>query len=130
MTPRTQRWTMVWLSVSYLMTGAILSNAHAASAQEIDIKVDAALERFYKEEPFQLTKENGKYNLKLKLPFVSKKDVELSKLYEELVIRIGGFKRHILLPRQVASFNSVTAKMEGEYLNIVFEGDDHGREKE
>jgi len=88
------------------------------------------LERFYTEEPYQLIKEKSNYRLKLKLPFVSKKDVELSKMYEDLVIRIGGYKRHILLPRQVASLNSVTAKMEGEYLNVVFEGDDHGREKE
>ncbi len=77
-----------------------------------------------------MIKEKSNYRLKLKLPFVSKKDVELSKMYEELVIRIGGFKRHILLPRQVASLNTVTAKMEGEYLNVVFKGDDHGREKE
>jgi len=88
------------------------------------------LERFYTEEPYQLIKEKSNYRLKLKLPFISKEDVVLSKVYEELVIRIGGYKRHILLPRQVASLNSVTAKMEGEYLNIVFEGDDHGREKE
>ena len=88
------------------------------------------LERFYKEEPYQLTKGNGNYHLKLRLPFISKKDVELNKLYEELVVRIGGYKRHILLPRQVASLNSVTAKMEGEYLNVIFEGGDHGREKE
>jgi len=88
------------------------------------------LERFYTEEPYQLIKEDSNYRLKLKLPFISKEDVVLSKVYEELVIRIGGYKRHILLPRQVASLNSVTAKMEGEYLNIVFEGDDHGREKE
>jgi arsenite-transporting ATPase len=88
------------------------------------------LDRFYEEEPYQLTKENGQYRLKLKLPFVSKKDVELNKLYEELVIRIGGYKRHILLPRQVASLNSVTAKMEDEYLSVFFEGNDHGREKE
>ena len=88
------------------------------------------LERFYTEEPYQLIKENNNYHLKLKLPFISKKDVELSKLYEELVIRIGGFKRHILLPRQVASLNSVTAKMEGEYLNVVFEGEEYAREKE
>ncbi|MDX2499472.1 MAG: TRC40/GET3/ArsA family transport-energizing ATPase [Deltaproteobacteria bacterium] len=88
------------------------------------------LERFYTEEPYQLIKENANYRLRLKLPFVSKKDVELNKMYDELVIRIGGFKRHILLPRQVASLNSVSAKMEGEYLNVVFEGDEHGREKE
>ena len=88
------------------------------------------LERFFKDEPYQLIKEDGNYRLKLKLPFVSKADVELSKFYEELVIRIGGFKRHILLPRQVASLNSVTAKMDREHLSIVFEGDDHGGEND
>ncbi len=87
------------------------------------------LERFFKEEPYQLVKENSNYRLKLKLPFVTKKDVELNKLYEELVIRIGSFKRHILLPRQVAALASVTAKMEGEYLIVVFKGENHGREK-
>ena len=87
------------------------------------------LERFYTEEPYQLIKENANYRLRLKLPFVSKKDVELNKVYDELVIRIGGFKRHILLPRQVSSLNSITAKMEDEYLNVVFKGVDHGREK-
>ena len=87
------------------------------------------LERFFKDEPYRLTKQNGNYRLKLKLPFISKKDVELNKLQEELVIRIGGFKRHIMLPRQVASLNAVTAKLEGEYLNVFFTGDEHGREE-
>jgi arsenite-transporting ATPase len=88
------------------------------------------LEHFYREEPYRLIKENGNYCLRLKLPFVSKEDVELNKLYEELVIRIGGFKRHILLPRQLSSLNSVSAKMEDEYLNVVFKGDEHGRKEE
>jgi len=84
------------------------------------------LERFHKEEPYQFIKENNGYRLKLKLPFALKKDVELNKRYDELVIRIGGFKRHILLPRQVAPLNSVKAKLEKEYLNVLFEGDDDG----
>ena len=88
------------------------------------------LQRFYEDEPYRLIKQNGKYRLQLKLPFVTKKDVELNKLHEELVIRIGGFKRHILLPRQVASLDAVKAKMEGEYLNVLFEGDANGGEKE
>ncbi len=87
------------------------------------------LERFFKEEPYHFIKENSGYRLKLKLPFASKQDVELNKRYDELVIRIGGFKRHILLPRQVAPLNSVKAKLEKEYLNVFFEGGDHGREK-
>ena len=87
------------------------------------------LDRFFKDEPYRLIKQNGNYQLRLKLPFVSKKDVELNKLHEELVIRIGGFKRHIMLPRQVASLNAVTAKLDGEYLNVLFKGDEHGGEK-
>jgi arsenite-transporting ATPase len=88
------------------------------------------LERFFKDQPYRLIKQDGNYSLKLKLPFISKKDVELNKLHEELVIRIGGFKRHIMLPRQVASLNAVKAKLEGEYLNILFKGDENGGEKE
>jgi len=113
-----------------LFSGEIVGYDHLRDLADQIYADRNPLERFYTEEPYQLIKENNKYHLKLKLPFISKQDVELSKLYEELVIRIGGFKRHILLPRQVASLNSVSAKMEGEYLNVVFEGDEHGREKE
>jgi len=113
-----------------LFSGEIIGYDHLRDLADQIYADRNPLERFYKEEPYQLLKEDSNYRLKLKLPFISKEDVELSKLHEELVIRIGGFKRHILLPRQVASLNSVTAKMEGEYLNLVFKGDDHGREKE
>jgi len=87
------------------------------------------LERFYQEEPYELIKENGNYRLKLKLPFIMKKDVELNKFFDELIVRIGGFKRHILLPRQVASLDPVKAKLKDQYLHIYFEGDYHGSEK-
>ena len=87
------------------------------------------LERFYQEEPYELIKENGNYRLKLKLPFIMKKDVELNKFIDELTVRIGGFKRHILLPRQVASLEPVKAKLKDQYLHIYFEGDYHGSEK-
>jgi len=113
-----------------LFSGEIVGYDHLRDLADQIYADRNPLKRFYNEAPYQLIKENSNYCLKLKLPFISNKDVELSKLYEELVIRIGGFKRHIMLPRQVASLNSVTAKMEGTYLNVVFEGDDHGREKE
>jgi len=113
-----------------LFSGEIIGFDHLRNLADQIYTDRNPLEHFYKEEPYQLIKDKSNYRLKLKLPFISKKDVELNKLYDELVIRIGGFKRHILLPRQVASLKSVTAKMEGEYLNVVFEGDDHGREKE
>ena len=88
------------------------------------------LQRFFKDEPYRLVKQKGNYHLKLKLPFITKKDVQLNKLHDELVIRIGGFKRHIMLPRQVASLAAVNAKLEGEYLNVLFKGDENGAKKE
>ena len=87
------------------------------------------LERFYQEEPYELVKEDGNYHLKLKLPFIMKKDVELNKVIDELIVRIGGFKRHILLPRQVASMDPVKAKLKDQFLHIYFEGEYHGSEK-
>lgn len=113
-----------------LFSGEIIGYDHLRDLADQIYADRNPLERFYTEEPYQLIKENADYRLRLRLPFVSKKDVELNKFYDELVIRVGGFKRHILLPRQVSSLNSVSAKMEGEYLNVVFEGDEHGREKE
>jgi arsenite-transporting ATPase len=55
--------------------------------------------------------------------------VELNKFFDELIIRIGGFKRNILLPRQVASIERVNAKLEGQVLDIYFEGVEDGSQK-
>ena len=113
-----------------LFTGEVIGyNALKQLADQI-YKDENPLQRFLDHEPYRLIKENGNYRLKLKLPFISKKDVELNKLHEELIIRIGGFKRHIMLPRQVASLNVVKAKLEGEYLNVLFKGDEDVAKKE
>jgi arsenite-transporting ATPase len=87
------------------------------------------LDRFFKGEPYAFSKENGEYRLRMQLPFIMKGDVELNKRSDELIVRVGSFKRHVLLPRQVAASKSVKAKLEGEYLSISFKGDDHGQGK-
>ena len=78
------------------------------------------LDRFFYGEPYSLTKVNGKYRLRIKLPFIKKKDVELNKISDELIVRVGSFKRHVLLPRQVAASKSVSAKLDGEHLFVHF----------
>ncbi|MFH1488204.1 MAG: TRC40/GET3/ArsA family transport-energizing ATPase [Pseudomonadota bacterium] len=83
------------------------------------------LERFFRGEPYHLTKKNRTYELKMTLPFIEKRNVELNRVSDELIVRIGGFKKHILLPRQVAAAKSVKARMEGGQLVIQFEGVDH-----
>ena len=86
------------------------------------------LDRFFTGEPYELTKKDGGYELKMKLPFAGGENVELNKVSDELIIRVGGFKRHMLLPRQVATSGSVKAKLEGHHLSIFFKGGDHGQE--
>ncbi len=85
------------------------------------------LERFFEGEPYSLTKENEEYQLMMRLPFIRKGDVELNKVSDELIVRVGSFKRHLLLPRHVAAAKEVKARLEGEYLYIHFKGEDHGK---
>jgi arsenite-transporting ATPase len=87
------------------------------------------LEHFFEGEPYRLAKEDGKYRLTLKLPFVSTENVELSRISDELIIRVASVKRQVLLPRYVAASKSVKARFEGEHLHIYFEGEDHGKGK-
>lgn len=93
-------------------------------AQEI-YKDKNPLDRFFSAEPYLLTKENGEYRLTMKLPFVVKDDIQITKLADELVIRIGTVKKNMLLPRQVMASKSIRAKLEGQELSIHFKGDQH-----
>jgi arsenite-transporting ATPase len=88
------------------------------------------LDRFFAGEPYKLSKSDGSYELRMKLPFASRENVELSNVSDELIIRVGGFKRNLLLPRQVAAAHSVKARLEGQHLIISFKGEDHGKETE
>jgi len=85
------------------------------------------LERFFEGEPYTLSKQDGGYLLVMKLPFLSTDNVELHKISDELLVRVGGFKRHVLLPRHVAASRSVKARLEGQHLHISFEGERHGQ---
>ncbi len=87
------------------------------------------LERFFKGEPYNIVKKDREYRLVMKLPFVAKEDVELNKVSDELIVRVGGLKRHLLLPRQVAASKSVKARLDGQHLCIHFRGNDHGQGK-
>lgn len=86
-------------------------------------------DRFFKGQPYKLSKKAGEYLLRMTLPFVSKANVEINKVSDELIIRVGSFKRHMLLPKQVAASKSARAKLEGQDLHVYFKGENHGKEK-
>jgi arsenite/tail-anchored protein-transporting ATPase len=77
------------------------------------------------ETPYTFRKEEEDYFLDIRIPFLTKQEVELSKYNEELIVRIGGFKRHVLLPRNIATREPSGAKVQRDKIIIKF-GGDHG----
>ena len=110
-----------------LFKGEVLGYDQLKVLAERVYKGHNPLDHFYFGEPYELVKEDGQYRLVIRLPFIAGDDVDLNRISNELFIRIGNFKRNILLPRQVAASASVTAKYEGQNLYILFKGDRHGK---
>jgi arsenite-transporting ATPase len=79
---------------------------------------------FYEGSPYEFVKKGRTYELSLKLPFVTKDQVELFQEGNELIVRIGSFKRHMLLPRTISRHRAEEARFDGEFLRIMFSGGD------
>ncbi len=79
------------------------------------------VEIFQKGKPYEIVKEKGVYTLVLKLPFVSKEEVKLHQVGEELTIQIENQRRNIFLPNFLAKLNVDKANLEGGVLKVSFE---------
>jgi arsenite-transporting ATPase len=70
----------------------------------------------------ELALDGSHAELRLDLPFVSKGDVTLKKIGLELVVRVDGYKRTIVLPGVLAGFRPTSAKLADGSLVVGFEG--------
>jgi arsenite/tail-anchored protein-transporting ATPase len=75
--------------------------------------------RFFDEAPYRFRKVNGEYHLHLRLPFVSAEHVDVYKKLDELIIRVGGYKRHVALPQRVAHCEPQSARVNQGMLTVV-----------
>ncbi len=75
---------------------------------------------FYHESPYRFGKADGVYQLRLKLPFIESEDMDLFKHGDELILRIGGFKRHIALPHRMANLEPNGSKIVDGEVIITF----------
>jgi arsenite-transporting ATPase len=75
----------------------------------------------YRGEPYKVSRENGSYVLQVELPFTSRDEIDLSRRSDELVLRIGGWRRTLLLPRALLDAPTKSAKMDDGTLRIQFE---------
>jgi arsenite-transporting ATPase len=70
----------------------------------------------------ELSVTNGTASLRLDLPFARRGDVSLKKIGLELVVRVDGHKRTIVLPGAMAGYRPTSATLEEGSLVVGFEG--------
>ena len=75
----------------------------------------------------QLVSSNGTATLRVPLPFAEKGDIDLKKIGLEVVVRVGGQKRTIVLPPTMATYRPRSAQFEDGALNVTFEKGEDGR---
>src|SRR3954466_2273404 len=68
-----------------------------------------------------LAVDNGRAELRLDLPFAEKGDVALKKIGLELVVRVDGHKRTIVLPGALAGYRPTSATLQDGSLVVGFE---------
>jgi arsenite-transporting ATPase len=81
---------------------------------------------FYSGKPQEIFRQNSHYVLSIPLPLVERAQVNLHRsVFDELIVRIGNWKRNISLPMGLAKLEIDSAKYVDDRLNIFFrtEGD-------
>jgi arsenite-transporting ATPase len=78
--------------------------------------------------PYTFSKrEDGRYEVRLALPFAAKGEIDLFKKGDELVVEVGTLRRHIGLPTSMAGLRPGRARLAGGTLTIEMESsDEHG----
>ena len=74
----------------------------------------------------QLSGTNGRMTLRLALPFAERGDVQLKKIGLEVVVRVAGQKRTIILPPAMAAYAASGARLRDGALEVFFEREDDG----
>lgn len=77
-------------------------------------------EKFAEIKPMRIVKRGKDYWLELHLPFAEKGEIHLFRRGDELIIRVGAIKRHLVLPHILAKQEPKGAKLEDGVLQIRF----------
>jgi len=70
------------------------------------------------EAPFDFVKTDGRYEVRVRLPFAAKGEVGLFKKGDELVVEIGTLRRHVGLPTTMANLSPSKARLENRVLTV------------
>jgi arsenite/tail-anchored protein-transporting ATPase len=79
-----------------------------------------ASEVLFTDNPMTVEKVGDGYLLSLRLPFTDRDDLDLARKDEELFVRVGPYRRTIMLPAVLRSREVAGAKLEGGRMQITF----------
>jgi len=74
-------------------------------------------------EPLRITKEGGGYELTLELPFADHDDLDVGRHGDELLVRIGPYRRAIALPDSLRRRTVTGARFRDGVLRVAFDAD-------
>ena len=74
--------------------------------------------------PMTIEKRGSSYLMTLHLPFTGKEEVDLSAKGDELFLKVGSYRRTIMLPSVLATRVVASATLEDERLQILFDRED------
>jgi arsenite-transporting ATPase len=77
-------------------------------------------EILYRDEPIRVRKRGTGYVLTMRLPFVSREDMDIHRRGEELYVRVGTYKRNLILPQSLKRMTVREANFAGDHLEILF----------
>lgn len=80
----------------------------------------------FQDDPMTIVKREDRYILTLRLSFARKEDLELSTKADELFVKIGPYRRTIMLPKMLAAREITSAELKEDRLEIVFERSRNG----
>src|SRR5215469_16828514 len=70
------------------------------------------------EKPYTFEKRDGRYEVRLRLPFATRGEIGLFKKGDELVVEVGTLRRHIGLPRFMATLVPARARLDNRVLTV------------
>jgi arsenite-transporting ATPase len=79
-----------------------------------------ATDILYRDEPIKVRKRGTGYVMSMRLPFVSRDEMDIHRRGEELFVRVGSYKRNLLLPQTLKRMVVREANFAGDHLEILF----------
>ena len=79
-----------------------------------------ATDILYRDDPIGVRKRGSGYVLSMRLPFVSRDEMDIHRRGEELFVRVGSYKRNLILPQTLKRMVVREANFAGDHLEILF----------